>query len=291
MNIQSLSVVVPTGKCWNHCKFCVSHMHYEDYGKELNFHNGIPQSYLNRIEYVRDEGTNSMIITGTAEPQQNLTFIYQLLEANRKLRKPFYNIAIQTTGTNFTEETISNLSSAGVTTLALSVSSFNDKQNWDIIQAPEKVRTMGLSQLASTAKSYGMNVRLCLNLTSAFNHYHPIEFFHICNTIGVSDAETGIDQVTFRKIYADGAGEEATWVQNNLYSEENFKNIQKHIKRFGTPIAALPYGFIQYSVHGVSTVIDDNCMAKNEIESYKYAILRPNGKLYSRWDDLGSLIF
>lgn len=291
MNIQSLSIVVPTGKCWNHCKFCVSHMHHEDYGKNLNFDKEIPESYINRMEYVRDEGTNSMIITGTAEPQQNINFIFELLETNKKLRKPFYNIGIQTTGTNFTEEMINKLANAGVTTLALSVSSFNDRQNWNIIQAPEKVRTMGLSQLVSTAKLYGMNVRLCLNLTSAFNYYRPEDFFHICNTIGVSDMDTGVDQITFRKIYADGAGDEATWVRNNLYDEEKFKAIQKYIKRFGTPIAILPYGYVQYSVHGISTVIDDNCMAKNEIESYKYAILRPNGKLYSRWDDSGSLIF
>ena len=243
------------------------------------------------MEYVRDEGTNSMIITGTAEPQQNLNFIFQLLEVNKKLRKPFYNIGIQTTGTNLTEMIINCFAQAGITTLALSISSFNDKQNWDIIQAPEKVRTMGLSQLVSTAKSCGMNVRLCINLTDAFNHYDPKEIFHICKTIGVNNMESGVEQVTFRKIYADGAGEEATWVQNHLYDENKFEDIKKYIKKFGTPIAILPYGYVQYSVHGISTVIDDNCMAKNEIESYKYAILRPNGKLYSRWDDSGSLIF
>ena len=59
----------------------------------------------------------------------------------------------------------------------------------------------------------------------------------------------------------------------------------------GTPIARLPYGFIQYSVNGISTVIDDNCMSKDNIDEMKYAILRPNGHLYSRWDDKGSLIF
>ena len=51
------------------------------------------------------------------------------------------------------------------------------------------------------------------------------------------------------------------------------------------------YGFIQYSVKGISTVIDDNCMSKDNIDEIKYAILRPNGHLYSRWDDTGSLIF
>ena len=68
MNIQSLSIVVPTEKCWNHCQFCVSYMHHEEYGKSIVSADNIPQSYLDRMEFVRDEGCNSMIITGTAEP-------------------------------------------------------------------------------------------------------------------------------------------------------------------------------------------------------------------------------
>ena len=31
MNIQSLSIVVPTHGCMNQCKFCVSRMHKEEY--------------------------------------------------------------------------------------------------------------------------------------------------------------------------------------------------------------------------------------------------------------------
>ena len=102
MNIQSLSIVVPTGKCWNNCEFCVSKMHSETYGASIiKNDNEIPQSYINRMNFVRDEGCNSMIITGTAEPQQNMPFILNLLEANKCLRKPFYNISIQTTGSGF----------------------------------------------------------------------------------------------------------------------------------------------------------------------------------------------
>jgi hypothetical protein len=46
-----------------------------------------------------------------------------------------------------------------------------------------------------------------------------------------------------------------------------------------------------YSIWGMSTVIDDNCMNKNELKKLKYVILRENGKLYCQWDDEGSLIF
>lgn len=33
MQIQSLSIVVPTERCVNDCAFCVSKQHYEEYGK------------------------------------------------------------------------------------------------------------------------------------------------------------------------------------------------------------------------------------------------------------------
>ena len=49
---------------------------------------------------------------------------------------------------------------------------------------------------------------------------------------------------------------------------------------------------ISYSVMGMSTVVDEDCMAKNEEkQSWKYLILRPNCKLYTQWDDKGSLLF
>lgn len=284
MNIQSLSIVVPSGKCWNHCKFCVSCQHHEDYGQDIVSARNIPQSYINRMLFVRDEGCNSMIITGTTEPQQNLPFIYKLLEVNRNLRKPFYNIAIQTTGTNLKPEVIENLASAGVTTLALSISSIDDRRNWDIISAPAKTRTMPLVDLISCAKKHGMNVRACFNLTSEFNNIKPGQLF-------IWAKENKVDQVTFRKIYKDGNGDEAQWVSKHEFLEERFGQFKNYVQINGHPIARLPYGFIQFSVHGISTVIDDNCMAKDNIDEMKYAILRPNGHLYSRWDDTGSLIF
>lgn len=288
MNIQSLSIVVPTGKCWNHCAFCVSHMHHEDYGTCILHNNQpIPRSYLNRMEFVRDEGCNSMIFTGTAEPQQNLKFIFQLLDCNKQLRKPFYNITIQTTGSNLHFEDIRDLANAGVTTLALSISSIIDKHNWDIIHTPEKARTMTLIELIEAAKEFNMNVRACFNLTNEFKRINSIDYFSWC-------AVQQVNQATFRKIYADGNGPEAEWVREHEFPQEKFDAIGEYIRNNGTPIARLPYGFIQYSVHGISTVIDDNCMdvkTEDNLEELKYAILRPNGHLYSSWNDTGSLIF
>ena len=225
-----------------------------------------------------------MILTGTAEPQQNLDFIYQLLAYNRLLRKPFYNITIQTTASGLHVKDIKELADAGVTTFALSMSSFNELTHWEITNTPKNKQILSFGNLFNAVKNNNMNLRVCFNLTNEFINISPSYFFNWAE-------ECEVDQVTFRKIYADGDNEKAKWVKQHEFPLDNFDDIAKYIKTNGTPISRLPYGFIQYSVHGISTVIDDNCMSKDNIDEIKYAILRPNGHLYSRWDDTGSLIF
>ena len=285
MNIQSLSIVVPAEKCWNHCPFCVSRMHCEDYGEMiLDNREPIPQEYLNRMQFVRDEGCNSMVITGDTEPQQNLKFIYKLLRANNEnLRTPFYNISLQTTGSGLDQMDICKLAGYGLTTLALSISSFDADRNAEIIGMPEKAKR-NFYDVQRWAKMCNLVTRASVNLTSEFNDMEAEDYFNWAKT-------HGFDQITFRKIYSDGDNDQAKWIKTHSFNPENYDNILVYVSRYGTPIARLPFGFIKYSVHGISTVIDGNCMAKNNIDEMKYAILRPNGHLYSRWDDHGSLIF
>jgi hypothetical protein len=59
----------------------------------------------------------------------------------------------------------------------------------------------------------------------------------------------------------------------------------------GTFLYKLPFGASVYSIDGMSVVTDDDCMSKENNENLKYVILRENGKLYSQWDNEGSLIF
>ena len=289
MNIQSLSIMVPCGgHCMNNCKFCVSRMRDDEsiFGKEIISATNIPQSYIDRIKYVRDAGCDNMIITGTTEPQQNMEFIKTLLwKINKNLPKPFYNIAIQTTGANMSESNISFLATSGVNTLALSVSSFNYEHNWDIIQTPEAARKMNVDDLIITAKRYGMNVRVCLNLTDEFNDCTPFDFFNWANN-------RNVDQLTFRKIYRSGKNtEQDKWIIAHEYDKNSYPKIGHFIVMNGTPIRKLPCAAILYDCMGVGVVCDEDCMAKNNLNEMRYAILRPNNHLYSSWDLKGSLIY
>ena len=293
MNIQSLSIVVPTHGCMNQCKFCVSRMHKEEYEDLISTDDYFNrESYKNRLAFARDNGCNTVMLTGQGEPQQNLEFITKFAKMNSELVMPFRNIEIQTTGAKIDEYALNCLRNNGITTVSLSVSCLNDdKINSNIING---LRTpIDLEWLCSKIKEYGMNLRLSLNVTKWIylyeepnGEYEPI--FEYCSKV------LGADQVTFRKMYADGSDSpQSKWIEeNNVNTNAYFKGLNDYILKNGRYLDTLEYGSRRYSVMGMSTVIDEDCMAKSEEKrTLKYLILRPNCKLYTQWDDKGSLLF
>jgi len=305
MNIQSISIVVPTKGCVNNCKFCVSQMHespYEDKFDDI--------AYRKRIKYAAMNGVNTLILTGTGEVLQNTKFLDKLLYVLAKENHPFPNVELQTTGVMLTKwsddkyygsasgtsyedyPNVALLKELGVNTIALSVSDLG-KDNWNIIGAPEKLR-VDLNHLCKFIKEHEFNLRLSLNLTNRFNNKSPEEIFMSCKGLGA-------EQVTFRKLWAaDTNTEQGKWVGENSilhYTVTDGKkygivSIEDYIREKGVKLYKLPFGAFVYSIHGMSTVLDNDCMAKEgEDNSLKYVILQENGKLYCRWDDEGSLIF
>jgi len=77
----------------------------------------------------------------------------------------------------------------------------------------------------------------------------------------------------------------------NSCSESFLNDLELHIKDKGNFIGELEYGQEQRSYDGVSYVFDSDCMAKGQKQTMKYLILRPDCRLYSKWDDKASLIF
>ena len=293
MNIQSLSIVVPTRGCMNRCKFCVSRMHKDEY-KDLisqdNFY--YREQYKNRMAFARDNGCNTVMLTGRGEPQQNLEFLGKFAKMNSELVMPFRNIEIQTTGAGFTEYNFNHLKYIGVTTVSISVSCLNnDDVNSDIINGNHT--PIKLKWLCDNIKEHGMNLRLSLNATKWIylyeepkGEYEPI--FDYCSNV------LNADQVTFRKMYSDGSNTPQTkWIEeNNVKPLSYFNGLNDYIIKNGRYLDTLEYGSKRYSVKGMSIVVDEDCMAKSEEKrALKYLILRPNCKLYTQWDDKGSLLF
>lgn len=102
MKIQSLSVVVPNNKCINNCKFCVSKMHANDVKDQLNenlpFFDLYMNDYIKRLEFARDNGCNTVMLTGNSEPQQNRKFLSYFGMFMKMMNRPFRWVEMQTTG-------------------------------------------------------------------------------------------------------------------------------------------------------------------------------------------------
>lgn len=291
MKIQSISIVVPTKRCVNNCKFCVSKMHDAIEGTNDGFNKF---EISKRIKYAQVNNITSCIITGTGEPLQNREYLVKLKELFNEMNHPFPNVELQTTGVLLTRVDNGNfiniklLKELGVNTISLSVSNlFDDEDNMNIIGMPEKERYK-LQERIFWLKVNGFNVRLSLNMTNSLDNKSPKQIFDRLK-------ELNVDQVTFRELWYDINNDltpESQWVLKNDIDSFKVIEIDGYIKRNGEPLYNLPYGYTVFSIDGMSTIIDNDCMSdKEDLDNLKYVVLQPDNKLYCRWDDKGSLIF
>lgn len=290
MDIQSLSIVVPNKKCINDCKFCVSKMHCGEYKNMMNanlpFYDLYEKDYIKRLEFARDNGCNTVMLTGTSEPQQNRAFLQRFGTMNNNLSKPFRNIEMQTTGVLLDRPYLRFLRNhVGVNTISLSISSLDSEQNAEWNGTSEKL-AVNIPELCANIKEYDFNLRLSLNLTKFYNDADVDWMFYHCQQV------LQADQITFRVLYSDSDGSaQSNWVEENRADNSKVREINQYILEHGRKLEVSPYGFTKYSVHEMSTVLDDDCMSERVSETLRYMILRENCKLYSKWDDRGSLIF
>lgn len=291
MNIQSLSIVVPNKRCINNCAFCVSKMHCDDISNLIDStHTHFPshkRDYIARMAFARDNGCNTVMLTGNSEPQQNRRFLEFFTEANNSLAMPFRWIEMQTTGVLLDQNYLDFLRNyVGVSTISISMASFSDAVNSYYCSLAKPVH---LRELCATIKDMGFNLRLSVNLTDSFYDsyaFHPNTFFEDARDLFIPD------QMTLRVLYNDGSDRpQAQWVRKHALPEEVVEDMIDFVREHGSPLEKLPYGRQKYSLYGMSLVIDDDCMSKTATEDYKYLILQPNCHLYSRWDDMASLIF
>jgi len=257
------------------------------------------EDYLRRLKFCKNNGVNTVIFTGDGEPMQNKKFLQWFAGVNEDIG--FEWLELQTSGnmlvvdrSNEPTYDTSNLHFlkrfVGVSTISLSVSNiFDDENNWEVQNTPEKHR-VPLSQLCGMIKAHYFNLRISMNMTNVYENHTPADIFFKLKQLGA-------DQVTFRKLYIseDTISEQNAWIEENRFDNDLLDEIQRGVMKEGTFLGVLPFGAEKYSINKITTVVDNNCMdnprARVEPDTYKYLILRPNCKLYSSWDDNGSLIF
>lgn len=298
MNIQSLSIVVPTkNKCVNKCKFCVSRTHTNPYADKispivkgwLNNTDWISDTieykdYYNRLQFARDNGCNVVVLTGTGEPIQNPAFLQFFHEVNSKLSTPFKSIELQTTGVLLDEESILHLRKIGVTTISLSISNiFDNDRNLKLIGCHDRLK-FDVFEIIKLIKKHDFNLRLSLNLVKDYDKYSVEDVIS-------KYKELDVDQITFRKLYKSESNSDIDkWIEKNA-SHDFYSKLTKYVHDNGKFLGHLPFGPSIYNIEDISTVVDDDCMSEQSKDTYKYLILRENCKLYFLWDTKSSLVF
>ena len=198
------------------------------------------------------------------------------------MERPFRNIEMQTTGVLIDNPMLRFLRNhVGVNTIALSIFSLNNDENQACRNSKLEV---DLANFCKAVKLYDFNLRLCINLSAQFDKINAKGLFVYCRALGA-------DQITLRKLYdANDDSPQSKWVKSNQISMRRYEELLEFINNFPV-LRRLEYGQIARSVEDMSVVLDDDCMAKNSSEEFKYLIIRPDGKLYGSWDDPASLIF
>ena len=287
MKIQSLSVVVPAKKCVNDCMFCVSKMHeseHEDMMSHKNLYYDLyKKDYSNRLMFARDNGCNTVMLTGDCEPTQNRSFLAKFGDFNQALPDPFKVIEMQTAGNLLDSNMLYFLRHhVGVTTISLSVSDlWDDDNNCEIIGCD----FFQLANLCREIKKYRFNLRLSLNVLDNIESHSIYDTFERAKRFGA-------DQVTFRKMYLwDNVTDEGKWLDEHNVKPIFWDKLNAVVESHGKVIDRLEYGRTKYSILDMGVVIDDDCMSQEVNDVAKYVILRPNAKLYSKWETKASLIF
>jgi len=296
MNIQSLSICVPAKRCINDCEFCCSKMHggeYEDRFTPIATTMSYIEDMKKRLQYARDNGCNTLMLTGNNEPQQNKDFLRVLGVVNKSLKDPFLNIEMQTSGAFIDDDMLDFLQDVGVTTMAISVACLDDdKKNRNMIKTPDK--NLKIKKLCGKIKERNMNLRICLNMNDKM--IAGLEDAPVALEAVINRCKTfGADQITCRALWTSEDGTpQADWINKNVTLPtygfiETFKTA---VEADGKYLDTLEYGADRYDYKGFSTVIDEDSMSQGVNKTaVKYLILRPNGHLYSKWDSKASLIF
>lgn len=283
MNIQSLSICVPAG-CPNGCPFCISRMR----GASNNDVNDVitlekQHAIKKRIAYARDNGCNTLLLTGTGEPINNMGYIQTILNLNDELRQPFRHIELQTSGVGLPAK-ITKLKTMGIETISLSIADITSpKRNRKIMGIDKDIDGSDFVGVSEIIKDHGLNLRISLNMISIYKDFKIRQILDFLHTLEA-------DQVTFRFLEVIGENEWAEWTKENRLARDAFKDLTRQVKHLGTPLEKLPFGQTRYSLEGISTVFDNDCMNRSVKENIKYLILQDN-KLFTKWNDRGSLLF
>ena len=281
--IKSLSIAVPAPGCVNDCKFCVSKM--KDDWKCF----GTTDEHLTE-DAIRDainagieHGIKSVIITGTIEPLQNMKMVQRICKVFREIDPADVSLEIQTSlcyGA-MTTPYIKKLNDWGVDVVAVSIASFDNEKNFEIMGIP-KSRWHSIYDALTFINYTPMTLRVCVNVSDVTVKQYAWEDYSgqtLTEQLVTKAIWLGTEQITFRRLYNDGSNTPQTkWIKEHELPEEFWDELKSELTNKGVRVNEIDW-LVENRIH---IRIDEDCMGKQD-ES-RYWVLRPDGKIYLGWD-------
>ena len=221
----------------------------------------------------------------------NKKFLEFIGAINYYSERPFKNIEIQTSGLLLDSEYLDFLmEKVEVKTISLSLSALDNGNNYRYNNPVDEKFKLNIDETCKLIKDNNLNLRLSLTLTEYYNRFYTEDSI---SNLFKRIQELGADQVTFKTLYESGGDlPEDMWVRKHKAREEVETYITDYIRKNGKVIRTLLTGEFVFSIHGMSVVINKDCMSRRFLEdTLRYVILKPDGKLYTQWDDPASLLF
>jgi hypothetical protein len=236
------------------------------------------------VSKTNERGTQTALITGRGEPTLYPSHLTKIL---RRLDLCFPCIEIQTNGVLYKELPWEEYKMYGLNTIAISVCSFDSKQNNDIMNIKKEFDVRDCIQYLS---SLGFTIRVGYQLTAATTPPRGQwkDWLWFENTI--QDAKKlGVQQLTFRQIgKPDKTSNQEVfdWVENNR-DKNNYNGL---LNEMGVKLSTYHWGGMIYDIKGMSVCIAD-CLTENPDTFEPRSWIFDGKNLRFSWQHEGAIVF
>lgn len=291
MRISTLSIMVGSSACNLRCKYCISRTTYNIAEKNKLF---VPSKAL--IEkaarvFTQGEGFTALI-TGKGEP----TIIPHIKMTN--LIHTLYQytpvVELQTNGVFLTNQIVKDYARAGLSTIAISCASYNDKFNYQVM-ASSCEGGWSLEEKARLVIENNLVLRLAVVATRGGieNISSFLKFIQWLKSLAPENYPL---QITIRKLGLPARyqlktkrGQEvAKFVTANMVETTP---IWQYLQKHGQKIMTFPWGSEVFDYEGVGVCVSECLTIRPQDDTIRSAILYPDGHLRYSWEYPAAVIF
>lgn len=291
MRISTLSIMIGSSACNLKCKYCISRTTYNIAEKNQLF---VPSENLItkaiRV-FARSEGFTALI-TGKGEP--TLIPHNKLLNLIEVLYRHTPVIEMQTNGLLLTDKKVKDYARAGLSTVAISCASYNNKFNTALMAGYNKL-SWDLAEKAKLVIKNNLVLRLAIVATKGGidNINSFLRFVKWTKSLAPPNYPL---QITIRKmsllsryeLKTKTGKEVANFIKHNLVDTSP---IWKYLKNHSQKIMTLPWGAEVFDYEGVSVCVSDCLTIRPHDDTIRSAILFPDGHLRYSWEYPAAVIF